>query len=433
VTAPLSTERIDRAITQLDAQIAGIVDAVLHDERFQALEAAWRGLAFVVERVDFHENIDVLIWSYSKEELEADFAGQSDATDTRFFQTVYTAEYGQHGGRPYGVIVADWAASASPPEVALLGRVASVAAMAHAPVLLAASPELLGVRAFSELQAMTQPEAAFERPGSERWAAFRKTEDSRYIGVLLPRVLLRLPYRETGVGASRFVYDERVTGSQDTLWGSPIFPFAVRMADSFARYRSYTGILGTYDDRPAVLDSHPALGPLHFKPAVEVVLSRRLEQSLSELGFIPLTWDPIRATLRFTTANSVQIPRSYGSTEGGPAATLSHLLGTRLPYLLLACRFAHYLKVIERERIGAHRERVEVERDLNEWLSQYVVVMDSASPATRLKYPLRNAKVKVTDVEGSAGIHRMEVLIQPHLRYMRQAFTLSVAGRLEAP
>jgi type VI secretion system protein ImpC len=430
VNEAVSSERIDRAIAALDAEIAGIVDGVLHDEAFQALEAAWRGLAYVVDRVDFHENTEIAVWSYSKKELEDDFADHVDVTETRFFGAVYTAEYGQHGGRPYGVLLANWSASSSPPDVELLRRVASVAAMAHAPVLLAASPELLGVHDFSELPAMTHPEAAFEPPGGTRWASFRAIEDSRYVGILFPRMLLRLPYRDEG--SERFVYEERVDGARDYLWGSPIFAFAVRMADSFARYRSYAGILGTVDDRPAVLDTHPAVGSAHPKPPVEVVLSRRLEQAFSELGFIPLTWDPIRATLRFTTANSVQTPRSYGLTDGGASATLSHLLGTRLPYLLLASRFAHYLKVLERERIGIHRDSGEIERELGEWLSRYVVVMDSPSPATRLKYPLRNARVKVTDVEGSAGVHRMEVLIQPHLRYMRQAFTLSVAGRLEA-
>ncbi len=379
----VSTERVDRAIAQIDAQIAGIVDAVLHDERFQALEAAWRGLSFVVDRVDFHQNIEIVVWSYSKEELQGDCADHADATDTRFFRSVYTAEYGQHGGRPYGAIFANWSTSAAPAEIELLGRVASVAAMAHAPVLLAAAPELVGVRAFSDLQSMTTPQAVFDQPSAVRWSSFRATEDSRYIGVLLPRMLVRLPYRETSHGASRFVYDERIAGSGDYLWASPVFAFAVRMADSFARYRSYTGLLGTFDDEPAVLDCHPALGPGYVKPPVEVMLSRRLEQSFSELGFIPLTWDPIGATLRFTTANSAQVPRSYGSTAGGAAATLSHLLGTRLPYLLLASRFAHYLKVLERERIGSHRERGEIERDLNDWLAQYVAVMDSPSPATR--------------------------------------------------
>jgi type VI secretion system protein ImpC len=432
VSAQVSTARVDRAIAKIDRLIGTIVDAVLHHEEFQALEAAWRGLAHVVDRVDPQENVDVVVWSYSKKELEEDIDDEMDVTRTRFFRTVYTAEYGQHGGRPYGLIFVDWAASAAPPEIERLRRLASVAAMAHAPLLLSADPELLGVRSFTALQGMSSPEAVLAQPGMARWASFRATEDSRYVGVLLPRVLLRLPHREATGGASRFVYDERVDGPESYLWGSAIFAFAVRAADSFARFRSYAGLIGTLDDRPPVLDSHPALGPAHVKPPVDVVLSRRLEQSLSELGFIPLTWDAVRATLRFTTANSVQSPRTFGSAEGGEAATVSHLLGTRLPYLLLACRFAHNLKVLQRQQVGGHRESNEIENDLNAWLSQYVVTMDSASPAVRLKYPLRNARVKVSAVDGQAGLHRMEVLLQPHLRYMRQAVTLQVTGRLEA-
>lgn len=432
MTASLSPERIDRAIAALDRDIAAVVDGVLHEPKFQELEAAWRGFSHVVERVDPTENVEVTVWSYSKEEMAEDFGAESDVTRTRFFRQVYTAEYGQHGGRPYGAIFANWSASPAPTDVELLGRLASVAAMAHAPLLLAASPELLRVKGFADLQAMTHPQAAFEGPGSERWTSFRRTEDSRYVGILLPRILLRLPYREMTWGASRFVYDEHTLRADHFLWGSPIFAFAVRLAGSFARFRSYGGLVGADEDAPPLFDSHPALGGDHVKPPVEVMLSRRLERSLSELGLIPLTWDPVRTTLRFPTASSVQLPRSYGSGEGGAAATLSHLLGTRLPHLLLACRFAHYLKVLERERLGSHRERVEIERELNDWIKQYVVVMDNASPETRLKYPLRNARVTVSEVEGSPGLHRLQVQLQPHLRYMRQAFTLSVDGRLEA-
>jgi type VI secretion system protein ImpC len=432
MSTSVPTERIDRAISAIDHELAGIVDAVLHDPKFQALEAAWRGLAYVVERVDSTENIEIVLWSHSKQEATEDFAAESDVTRTRFFRWVYTAEYGQHGGKPYATIFANWEASPAHAEVELLSRLASVAAMAHAPLLLAASPQLLRVRSFAELQSMTHPEGAFDGPGSERWTSFRATEDSRYVGVLLPRVLLRLPHREMNASASRFVYDERALRNAHFLWGSPIFPFALRIADSFTRYRSFAGILGADDDAPPLFDSHRALGPSHVKPPVEIMLSRRLEQSLSDLGLIPLTWDPVRTTLRFTSACSVQQPKSFGSGDGGAAATLSHLLGTRLPHLLLVSRFAHYLKVLERENLGAHRERVDIERDLNAWISQYVVVMDSAPAATRLKYPLRNARVTVTEVEGSPGIHRMEVKLQPHLRYMRQAFTLSVDGRLEA-
>jgi type VI secretion system protein ImpC len=427
----IAPERIDRAIAAIDREVASIVDGVLHEPRFQELEAAWRGLAYVVERVDPTENVEVAVWSYSTEEMAEDIGAESDVTRTRFFRWVYTAEYGSHGGKPYGAVFANWSASSAPTDVELLRKLASVAAMAHAPLLLAASPDLLRVKSFSELQSMTHPAGAFEGPGSERWTSFRQSEDSRYVGILLPRVLLRLPHKEMTWGASRFVYDERVRSAGDLLWGSPIFAFAVRMAGSFARYRSYGAVVGT-GDLPPLFDHPPALGRSHVKPPVEVMLSRRLEQSLSELGFIPLTWDPVTGALRFATANSTQLPRAYGSTEGGAAATLSHLLGTRLPHLLLACRFAHYLKVLERERIGRHRERGEIEGDLNEWIKQYVVVADAVPPEVRLKYPLRNARVTVSEVDGSPGIHRMRVQLQPHLRYMRQAFTLSVDGRLEA-
>jgi type VI secretion system protein ImpC len=427
----VAAERIDRAIAALDREIAATVDAVVHEPRFQELEAAWRGLAYVLERIDETENIDVAVWSYSRDEMAEDFGSESDVTRTRFFRWVYSAAYGQHGGKPYGAIFANWAASDAPADVELLRRLASVAAMAHAPLLLAASPELLRVRRFAELQAMTHPEGAFEQPGAERWASFRASEDSRYVGLLLPRMLLRLPYREMSGGASRFVYDERALRTEDLLWGSPIFAFAVRMAESFAAYRSY-GAIAQSGDAPPVLDHHPALGPSHIKPPVEVMLSRRLEQSVNELGLIPLTWDPVEGVLRFPSASSVQAPRAFGSGEGGQAASVSHLLGTRLPYLLLACRFAHYLKVLERERMGSHRERAEIEQELNRWLRDYVVIADSAPPDIRLKYPLRNARVTVSDVEGSPGIYRMQVQLQPHLRYMRQAFTLSVNGRLEA-
>jgi type VI secretion system protein ImpC len=431
MSAEVSTERIDRVIAEIDSRIASMVDAVLHHPAFQALEAAWRGLAFVVDRVVFDENIQVVVWSCSKAELQTDFADAVDVIGSRVFRTVYTAEYGQFGGLPYGALFIDAAFSGSHADVATLRRLAAVGAMAHAPVFVAADPTLLRLRDFSELPMMTNPAAVFEEQATLRWNRFRETDDSRYVGVLLPRILLRQPYREVDESAASFVYDERLDGSADYLWGSPVYAFAVRIADSFARYRTYTGMLGTFDDQPPALDSHRALGKACFKPPVEVMLSRRLEQSLTELGFIPLTCDPIRSTLRFTSASSLQAPRSFGTTEGGPHATLSFLLGTRVPYLLLACRFAHYIKVLERDRVGAHRTRDEIEHELNAWLAQYVVVLDSASAATRLKYPLRNARIKVNEVEGNAEFYRIDVLVQPHLKYLRQAFTLSVSGRIE--
>jgi type VI secretion system protein ImpC len=424
-------ERIDALIAYLDSRIAEGVDAVIHHPSFQGLEAAWRGLAVVVDRVAPEANIELAVWSLSKQELQEDFEEAVEITASRAYRTIYTAEYGQFGGRPYGAVFLNAAFTGSAQDVSLLRQLAALGAMAHAPVFVDADPKLLRVERFADLSVATDLEATFEDAAATLWNAFRATEDSRYVGVLLPRLLLRRPYREADESAGRFVYDERIRGPGDRLWGSATFAFAVRIADSFARTRAYTQVLGTFDDRPPVRDEHAALGPRHTKPPVEVLLSRRLEQTLAELGFIPLTSDPVRSTLRFTSANSVQRPREFGSAEGGEVATLNFLLGSRIPFLLLACRFAHYLKVLERERIGAHRTHDEIERELNDWLSQYVVVMDNASAETRLKYPLRNARVTVSTIEGNAELYRMEVFVVPHMKYMRQAFTLSVAGRLE--
>jgi type VI secretion system protein ImpC len=431
VSETVFTERVDRVIADIDARIAELIDSVLHHPAFQALEAAWRGLRFVVDRVDFGENTLVEVWACSKGQLQADLLAAVDVTSSALFLTIYTAEYGQFGGQPYGAVFVDASLTGAPADVELLRRLAAVAAMAHAPTFLAADPKLFGVSSFDELAYVTNLEAAFEGPGKIQWNAFRQTEDSRYIGILLPRTLMRVPYREPAHTSASFVYEEQIAHSADYLWGSATYAFAVRLADSFAQSRTYVGLVGAHEDIPAALDTHPSLGSSHKKPPVEIVLSRRLEQGLSELGFMPVTVDPFRSTLRLTTANSLQQPKTFGSSDGGASATLNFLLGTRLPYLLLACRFAHYLKVLERERVGVQQTRDEIERQLNEWLLQYVVVMDSASAATRIKYPLRNGRVKLRDDEGNPGWYRMEVLIQPHLKYMRHALTLSVAGWTE--
>ncbi len=428
-----SRAAIERLITDIDVQISSVVDAILHHPDFQQLEASWRGLWHVVNQVAFDENIQVFVWNCTKDELETDLADAAEVTTSSYFRTIYTAEFGQFGGKPYSAILANFDIDASAPDVGLVRRVAAVSAMAHAPALFSASPRLFDFDRFTDLTAAASLSAIFEAsPHRAAWNAFRQHDDSRYVGVLLPRMLLRLPYGEARVHAGSFVYEERAVAADDFLWGSPVFAFAVRLAQSFADQRTALGMLGAAGDPPAVRDVYPALG--YEKPSVEVVISHRMEGALSELGFIPLMSDPHRAEHYFTTASSVQIPRSFARDERGAEGTdptINFFLGTHLPYLFFAARFAHYIKVIERERLGGNRTRMEIERELNEWISQYVAAMDSVSPATRRKRPLRFARIKTTDVEGVPGWYRMEVLIQPHLRHMEHEFQLSVTGRIE--
>jgi type VI secretion system protein ImpC len=431
MTQALPIGKIDEAIALIDARIAGVVDEVLHHPSFQALEARWRGLAYVVEHLAFDENIQVSFYDMPESELRQDLVDAADLTRTELFRAVYASEYGQFGGTPYAGLLLDVSVSASALDVELLRRVAAIGAMAHAVVCLAASPALLQLSSFEELPYATDLATTLEGPSKVAWNSFRDSEDSRYVGVLLPRMLLRSPYRDAEQPTTGFVYDEDIGKPADMLWGSPTFAFAVRMADAFAKHRSYLGMLDPTGDPPPLTELHPAIGESAPKPAVEVLLSARTEHQLSEIGLIPLGFDPVTHRLRFSRAPSLQLPKKYGSSEEGIAKTMNFLLGTRLPYILLASRFAHYLKVIERERVGSSQTRTDIERVLNDWILQFVVALDGASAATRLKYPLRAAQVRLHDVEGNPGWYRMSVRLQPHVKYVTHAVVLSVEGRVE--
>jgi type VI secretion system protein ImpC len=419
---------IDRLIVELDAQIAAQVDEVIHHPSFAAIEAAWRGLAYVVSRVASDENIQTFVWSYSKQAAQLDFEDASEIVKTRLFGAVYSDEYGTFGGEPFGAIFANYEVDSSPRDVALLRGLAAVAAMAHAPVLLGASAVLLKIGSFEDLPLVTELDSLFSSPQYIRWQSLRDSEDSRYLGIMLPRFLLRAPW--TALETATFRYAEKANAHSKMLWGNPSFAFAVRLAHSFATTRGFERLLDDHQAAPPATVSHRLL-PEQLKSSTEVVLSDRLEQELANAGLIPLTCTPSDRALRLASANSIQTPRYFGKTEGGEEATLNHFLGTRLPYLFIACRIAHYLKVIDRDRIGTHRTRDDLEGDLNAWLSQYVVDMDGIAANVRMRYPLRRASVRVSDVDGNSNFYRVEIHLRPHIKYLGAAFTMSVAGRLD--
>ncbi|WP_394827320.1 type VI secretion system contractile sheath large subunit [Pendulispora albinea] len=428
-----SPDLTDWLIAKLDERIGRQVDVILHHPKFQALESAWRGLKFVVDRVDFTENIRIKVWNYSKEELRSDLAENPDPTKSWLYRIVYSEEYGQHGGEPYTAIFAPFAMTSSPEDLDLLRGMASVAAMAHAPIFLDLDPLLFGVASYEELTAMTDLHAVFDTPQMSAWNRFRETEDSRYVGLLLPRMLLRLPHRDVDQSdgsAESFVYNERIDGIRDHLWGSATYAFGVRLADSHARHRTAMGVLGTFDDEPPVRDWHAAMNSDACKPPVDVVLSRKKELALAELGFIALTCDPVEGSLRFATASSLQKPKVLCS-DHGPQATLNYYLGTQIPYLLFISLFAHFVKIIQREHLGGHHTAGELASDLTTWIRQFVNRAENPPAAMRLRFPLRSAKVDVREIDGQPGWYHMNLIVRPHMRYKGAEFELSVPGRLD--
>jgi type VI secretion system protein ImpC len=435
-----TAERVDKAavdamIADIDRRISAQLNEILHHPDFQKLESGWRGLKFLIDRTDFRENIKVEMLSVSKDELLTDFEDAPEIVKSGLYRIAYSNEYGVFGGKPYGLICGNYDFGPGPQDVLLLQKCASVSAMSHAPFLCNASPEMFGEKSFLPLPQLKDLKSLFEGPQYARWQSFRESEDSRYVGMCMPRFLLRLPYGEKTIPVKSFNFNEDVIGQHDRyLWGHASIAMASRISDSFAKYRWAPNIIGpqaggSVESLP--LHQYDAMGEVQTKIPTEVMLTERREFELSEEGFIGLTFRKDADNACFFSANSVQKPKFFGNSAEGKQAETNYRLGTQLPYMFVMTRLAHYLKVLQREQIGSWKEKGDLERELNKWIGQYVSEMDDPAPGVRSRRPLRKAAIKVEDVEGQPGWYRCAMQVQPHFKYMGASFTLSLVGKLD--
>lgn len=432
---PVKKAMVDRMIAEIDSKLSQQMDEILHHPSFQAMESAWRGLKLLVDRTDFRENTRIELINASKQDLLEDFEDSPDIVQSGLYKHVYTAEYGQFGGKPVGALISNYYFGPSAPDIKTLQYVASVASMAHAPFIASAGPQFFGLESFNGLPDIKDLKDHFEGPQFAKWQSFRERDDARYVGLTLPRFLLRTPYDPVENPVRSFVYRENVAGShEDYLWGNTAFAFATRLTESFARYRWCPNIVGpqnggAVEDLP--LHHFESMGEIETKIPTEVLVSDRREYELAEEGFIALTMRKGSDNAAFFSANSTQKPKFFGNSEEGRNAELNFRLGTQLPYLFIVNRLAHYLKVLQREQIGAWKERTDLELELNKWIRQYVADQDNPNPEVRGRRPLRAAQVKVTDVEGEPGWYRVSLSVRPHFKYMGADFTLSLVGKLD--
>ena len=426
---------IDEMISSLDRKLCQQVDAIMHQEQFQKLESAWRSLKFLVDRTDFRENNRIEILNVSKQALLDDFEDAPDVTRSGLYKAVYTAEFGQFGGQPFGTIIGNYDFGPGGQDIKLLQSIASVSAMAHAPFIAAAGPQFFGMSSYSELANLKDLSAVFEGPQYAKWNAFRESDDARFVGLTMPNFLLRVPYGDETVPSKKFRYNEDVSGgNKDFLWGNAAFAFASRLSESFGQYRWCANIIGpqgggTVGDLPVY--NYEAMGESQMKIPTEVLISERREFELAEQGFIGLTMRKNTDNAAFFSANSVQKPKFFGNNPEGKQAELNYKLGMQLPYIFVVSRLAHYIKVIQRENIGTWKERNDLEAELNNWIRQYVADMDNPAPGVRSRRPLRQAEITVSDVEGDPGWYRVGLKVRPHFKYMGASFTLSLVGKLD--
>ncbi|MEH6389442.1 type VI secretion system contractile sheath large subunit [Pseudomonas profundi] len=432
---PVKKAMVDRMIAEIDAKLSRQVDEILHHRDFQALESSWRGLKLLVDRTNFRENIKLELINASKQDLLEDFEDSPEVTQSGLYKHVYTAEYGQFGGQPVGALIANYFFDPSAPDVKTMQYVASVASMSHAPFIASAGPKFFGLESFTGLPDLKDLKDHFEGPQFAKWQSFREQEDARYVGLTLPRFLLRNPYDPEDNPVKSFVYKENVANShEDYLWGNTAFTFATRLTESFAKFRWCPNIIGpqsggAVEDLP--LHHFESMGEIETKIPTEVLVSDRREYELADEGFIALTMRKGSDNAAFFSANSAQKAKFFGNSEEGKTAELNYKLGTQPPYLFIVNRLAHYLKVLQREQIGSWKERTDLELELNKWIRQYVADQDNPNPEVRGRRPLRAAQINVSDVDGEPGWYRVTLSVRPHFKYMGADFTLSLVGKMD--
>lgn len=416
--------RLNRLVGLIDNLLNEQLNAILHHRRFQRLEAAWRSLHRLVERADEEraneEDIKVKLLSVSWGELKRDFDRAIDFDQSQLFQKVYEREFGMPGGQPFGVLLGDYEISPSQGDVAVLQSISGVAAAAFCPFIASPSPAMFGLDEFAGLETGPNLARVFQQKDYIKWRALRDTDDARFVGLALPRVLTRLPYRNTVSRVDRFSFSEDVSGpdARKYLWGNAAFAFGEVIVRAFARSGWLAGIRGVERDVDGGglvtgLPVHCFTTERHgFAPkcSTDVLVTDSQERELSDLGFMPLCQCHDTIHSAFYSNESVQKPKKYST----PQATRNARISSMLQYTLCVSRFAHYLKVLARDKIGGSIEPEECERILHDWIVQYVTPDSEASRSIKARRPLREARVQVRPHPAKPGEYQCVFHLWPH-------------------
>jgi type VI secretion system protein ImpC len=420
---------IEGLIAALDRKLSEQINLILHTPEFQSLEGAWRGLHHLVNNTETDETLKIRVMNISKNELGKTLKKfKGTAWDqSPIFKKMYEEEFGQFGGEPFGAIVADYYFDNSAPDVELLANMAKVAAAAHAPFISAAAPSVMLMDSWQELSNPRDLTKIFQTPEHAAWRSFRESEDSRYVGLAMPRFLARQPYGAKTDPVEAFDFEEETSaaGSKNYTWANAAYAMAVNINRSFKEYGWCSRIRGI-ESGGAVeglpVHSFPTDdGGVDMQCPTEIAISDRREAELAANGFMPLVHKKNTDFAAFIGAQSLHKPAEYDD----PDATANANLAARLPYLFATCRFAHYLKCIVRDKIGSFKEKDDMQRWLTKWIKQYVDGDPAnSSEGTKARKPLSAAEVVLEEVEGNPGYYTSKFFLRPH--YQLEGLTVSL-------
>jgi len=429
-----AVKTIESMIAEIDAKLSEQINKIMHHQDFEALEGSWRGLSHLVNNTETDETLKIRVFNISKKDVGKTIKKfKGTAWDqSPLFKKLYEDEFGTPGGEPYGCLMGDYAFDHSPPDVEILSGMAQIAAAAHAPFLTGTAPSLLNMDSWQELSDPRDLTKIFQTAEYAPWRSLRESEDSRYIGMAMPRFLARLPYGAATNPVEDFNFEENTEDAKHSnyVWSNAAYAMATNVTRAFKQYGWCSTIRGV--ESGGMVEGLPCHtfptddGGVDMKCPTEIAITDRREAELAKNGMMPLSHWKNTDYAVFVGAQSLHKAAEYDD----PDATANANLGARLPYLFATCRFAHYLKCIVRDKIGSFAERSDMEKWLNKWITKYVTTDPSASQEVKAKYPLAAAEVTVSEVEGNPGYYTSKFFLRPHYQLEGLSISLRLVSKL---
>jgi type VI secretion system protein ImpC len=429
---------LNETINRLDEKLSRQLVKVMHHESFKKLEGAWRGLNYLVKNTASSGSMKIRILSVGQRELYKEMDKAPDFDQSFLFKQIYENEFGMPGGEPYGVLIGDYEFKNHPEDLELLRKISSVSAASFCPFISAADSSLMGLSSWRELANPRDLEKVFTSQEFSKWRSFRDSEDARFVSLTLPRVLARLPYGAATLQAEGFNFEETLSGNkptsklehEDYCWMSAAYVMGLRITEAMSKYGWATAIRGAegggkVENLPLHIFSTDE-GDIDAQCPTEIAITDRREAELSKLGFLPMCHYKNTDYAVFFGAQTTQKPKKYDL----PNATANAAISARLPYLLATSRFAHYLKVMARDKMGSFMEVPECEKWLNQWINQYVNANQSASQELKAKFPLAEAKIEVQEVPGSPGAYHAVIHLRPWLQFEELTTSMRLVARI---
>jgi type VI secretion system protein ImpC len=433
------TRTIDRAIGAIDAKLSAQLNAIMHHERFTRLEGSWRGLHHLVSNSATGAGLKIKVMNMTKRELNRDLTKAVEFDQSLLFKKIYENEFGTPGGEPYGALIGDYEWANRPDDIESLRLISNVAAASFAPFISAAGPGMFGFESWTELTKPRDLAKIFDSSEYMAWRGFRDTEDARFVSLVMPRVLARVPYGANSKAIDEFGYEEApadATGAAQPLkhdeycWMNAAYAMGVRMTSAFSESGFCTAIRGAegggkVDNLPTHMFQSDD-GDMDGKCPTEIGITDRREFELSSLGFLPLCHYKNTDYAVFFGAQTVQKPKKYDRAD----ATANAAISARLPYMMASSRFAHFLKVMARDKIGGFMEASDCEKWLNRWINNYVSSNENAGAETKAKYPLREAKVEVVEIPGKPGSFNAVAYLRPWLQMEELTTSMRMVAKI---